>query len=28
LLANLCYYAGLLGSGQGSITCTPEDNDF
>jgi hypothetical protein len=28
LLENLCYYAGLLGSGQGTITCTPEDNDF
>ncbi|HUB02311.1 MAG TPA: hypothetical protein VL983_06485 [Terriglobales bacterium] len=27
-LANLCYYAGLLGSGQGTITCTPEDHDF
>jgi hypothetical protein len=28
LLENLCYYAGLLGSGQGTITCTPEDHDF
>lgn len=28
LLPNLCYYAGLLGSGQGTITCTPEDSDF
>jgi hypothetical protein len=28
LLQNLCYYAGLLGSGQGTITCTPEDHDF
>jgi hypothetical protein len=28
LLVNLCYYAGLLGSGQGSITCTQEDHDF
>jgi hypothetical protein len=28
LLTGLCYYAGLLGSGQGTITCTPEDNDF
>jgi hypothetical protein len=28
LLDNLCYYAGLLGSGQGTITCTPEDHDF
>ncbi|HUB01179.1 MAG TPA: hypothetical protein VL983_00785 [Terriglobales bacterium] len=28
LLGNLCYYLGLLGSGQGSITCTPEDHDF
>jgi hypothetical protein len=28
LLANLCYYAGLLGSGQGTITCTAEDSDF
>jgi len=27
-LDNLCYYAGLLGSGQGTITCTPEDKDF
>jgi hypothetical protein len=27
-LANLCYYAGLLGSGQGTITCTWEDKDF
>jgi hypothetical protein len=28
LLGNLCYYAGQLGSGQGNITCTPEDHDF
>ena len=28
LLANLCYYPGLLGSGQGTITCTAEDHDF
>jgi hypothetical protein len=28
LLENLCYYAGLLGSGQGTITCTAEDHDF
>jgi hypothetical protein len=28
LLPNLCYYAGLLGSGQGTIACTPEDSDF
>jgi len=28
LLGNLCYYAGLLGSGQGTVTCTPEDHDF
>jgi len=28
LLGNLCYFAGLLGSGQGTITCTPEDHDF
>jgi hypothetical protein len=28
LLGNLCYYAGLLGSGQGTITCTWEDKDF
>jgi len=27
-LDNLCYYAGLLGSGQGTITCTAEDKDF
>jgi hypothetical protein len=27
-LDDLCYYAGLLGSGQGVITCTPEDKDF
>ncbi|HUB02364.1 MAG TPA: hypothetical protein VL983_06750 [Terriglobales bacterium] len=27
-LTHLCYYAGLLGSGQGTITCTPEDHDF
>jgi hypothetical protein len=28
LLGNLCYYAGQLGSGQGTITCTLEDHDF
>jgi len=28
LLRNLCEYAGLLGSGQGTITCTQEDHDF
>jgi opacity protein-like surface antigen len=28
LLTHLCYYAGLLGSGQGTITCTQEDHDF
>lgn len=28
LLANLCYYSGLLGSGQGTVTCTLEDHDF
>jgi hypothetical protein len=28
LLEHLCYYAGLLGSGQGTISCTPEDSDF
>jgi hypothetical protein len=28
LLENLCYYAELLGSGQGLITCTLEDHDF
>jgi hypothetical protein len=28
LLQNLCYYTGLLGSGQGTITCTWEDKDF
>jgi hypothetical protein len=28
LLQSLCYYAGLLGSGQGTISCTPEDHDF
>lgn len=27
-LSNLCIFAGVLGSGQGTITCTPEDNDF
>jgi len=27
-LTHLCYYAGLLGSGQGTITCTQEDHDF
>jgi hypothetical protein len=28
LLENLCAYAQVLGSGQGTITCTQEDNDF
>lgn len=28
LLQSLCYYAGLLGSGQGTVSCTPEDHDF
>jgi len=28
LLENLCYYAGLLGSGQGTISCSQEDHDF
>jgi hypothetical protein len=28
LLQILCYYEQLLGSGQGVISCTPEDNDF
>jgi len=28
LLENLCYYLGLLGSGQGTIACTAEDQDF
>ena len=28
LLGNLCYYAQILGSGSGVITCTPEDHDF
>jgi hypothetical protein len=28
LLQNLCYYAQILGSGTGVITCTPEDRDF
>lgn len=27
-LVDLCEFALTLGSGQGSITCTPEDNDF
>jgi hypothetical protein len=27
-LKDLCYYAQQLGSGRGSITCTPEDSDF
>jgi hypothetical protein len=27
-LGNLCYYAGLIGSGQGTISCTLEDHDF
>jgi len=28
LLGNLCYYAGLLGSGNGTVTCSLEDHDF
>jgi hypothetical protein len=28
LLQNLCYYAIILGSGSGTISCTPEDHDF
>lgn len=28
LLGNLCYYAKILGSGTGTISCTPEDYDF
>jgi len=28
LLQNLCGYAGLLGSGQGAVSCTREDQDF
>ena len=28
LLQNLCYYAIILGSGTGTISCTPEDRDF
>jgi hypothetical protein len=28
LLQNLCYYAIILGSGSGTISCTPEDRDF
>jgi hypothetical protein len=28
LLQTLCYYVGVLGSGQGTVTCTPEDQDF
>ena len=28
LLQNLCYYAQILGSGTGVISCTPEDRDF
>jgi|ERR1017187_3806876 hypothetical protein len=28
LLQNLCYYAQILGSGTGVISCTPEDHDF
>lgn len=28
LLQFLCYYLGLLGSGQGTCSCTPEDQDF
>ena len=27
-LQNLCYYAQILGSGTGVISCTPEDQDF
>jgi hypothetical protein len=27
-LDNLCYYAQILGSGTGVISCTPEDHDF
>jgi hypothetical protein len=27
-LENLCYYAQVLGSGTGVISCTPEDHDF
>jgi hypothetical protein len=27
-LQDLCYYAQQLGSGKGTITCTPEDSDF
>ena len=28
LLQNLCYYLGILGSGQGICSCTPEGSDF
>jgi hypothetical protein len=28
MLQNLCYYAQILGSGTGVISCTPEDHDF
>jgi hypothetical protein len=28
MLQTLCSYAQVLGSGQGTITCTPEDHDF
>jgi hypothetical protein len=28
MLQLLCYYLGLLGSGQGTCSCTPEDQDF
>jgi hypothetical protein len=28
LLQNLCYYAIILGSGSGTISCTQEDHDF
>ena len=28
MLQNLCYYAIILGSGTGTISCTPEDRDF
>jgi hypothetical protein len=28
MLQNLCFYAQILGSGTGVISCTPEDRDF
>ena len=28
MLQNLCYYAQILGSGTGVLSCTPEDHDF